>query len=68
MKTKNYAVKCAAFRTEKPKEGVEQIRKPFEYMSDVAVKDKSLLFNTDLAETLELDNLITSINNNGFSL
>ena len=52
--------KCAVFRTEKTlKEGVEQIRKPFEGMSNVSVKDKSLLFNTDLVETLEFDNLIS---------
>ena len=51
--------KCAVFRTEKTlKEGVEQIRKPYEGMDDVSVKDKSLLFNTDLVETLEFDNLI----------
>jgi succinate dehydrogenase / fumarate reductase flavoprotein subunit len=51
--------KCAVFRTEKTlKEGVDQIRKPFEGMNDVSVKDKSLLFNTDLVETLEFDNLI----------
>ena len=52
--------KCAVFRTEKSlKEGVEQIRKPYEGLSDVSVKDKSLLFNTDLVETLEFDNLIS---------
>tara|TARA_Y100000992_G_scaffold300902_1_gene270555 strand:- start:1527 stop:3302 length:1776 start_codon:yes stop_codon:yes gene_type:complete len=51
--------KCAVFRTEKTlKEGAEQIRKPQEGMNDVHVKDKSLLFNTDLVETLEFDNLI----------
>ena len=51
--------KCAVFRTEKTlKEGVEQIRKPYEGMSDISVSDKSLLFNTDLVETLEFDNLI----------
>jgi succinate dehydrogenase / fumarate reductase flavoprotein subunit len=51
--------KCAVFRTEKTlKEGVDQIRKPYEGMSDISVKDKSLLFNTDLVETLEFDNLI----------
>jgi len=51
--------KCAVFRTEKTlKEGVDQIRKPYEGMNDVSVKDKSLLFNTDLVETLEFDNLI----------
>ncbi len=52
--------KCAVFRTEKTlKEGVNQIRKPYEGMADVSVKDKSLLFNTDLVETLEFDNLIS---------
>ncbi len=52
--------KCAVFRTEKTlREGVEQIRKPYEGMSDLSVKDKSLLFNTDLVETLEFDNLIS---------
>ena len=28
-------------------------------MEDLSVKDKSLLFNTDLVETLEFDNLIS---------
>tara|TARA_B100000579_G_scaffold64029_1_gene47327 strand:- start:1889 stop:3664 length:1776 start_codon:yes stop_codon:yes gene_type:complete len=52
--------KCAVFRTEKTlKEGVDQIRKPYEGMNDVSVKDKSLLFNTDLVETLEFNNLIS---------
>ena len=51
--------KCAVFRTEKTlKEGIEKIRKPFEGMQDISVSDKSLLFNTDLVETLEFDNLI----------
>jgi succinate dehydrogenase / fumarate reductase flavoprotein subunit len=51
--------KCAVFRTEKTlKEGMDQIRKPFEGMADISVSDKSLLFNTDLVETLEFDNLI----------
>ena len=52
--------KCAVFRTEKTlKEGVDQIRGPYEGMNDISVKDKSLLFNTDLVETLEFDNLIS---------
>jgi len=51
--------KCAVFRTEKTlKEGMSDIRKPFEGMKDISVSDKSLLFNTDLVETLEFDNLI----------
>ena len=51
--------KCAVFRTEKTlKEGIDAIRKPFEGLADISVKDKSLLFNTDLVESLEFDNLI----------
>ena len=51
--------KCAVFRTEKTlKEGTKEIRKPFEAIESIAVKDKSLIFNTDLVETLEFDNLI----------
>jgi len=51
--------KCAVFRTEKTlKEGLEDIRKPYENMKSLYVKDKSLIFNTDLVETLEFDNLI----------
>jgi len=51
--------KCAVFRTEKTlKEGVDSIRKPLEGIDDLSVKDKSLLFNTELVETLEFDNLI----------
>ena len=52
--------KCAVFRTEKTlKEGVDEIRKPLEVMQDLSVKDKSLVFNTDLVETLEFENLIS---------
>jgi len=52
--------KCAVFRTEKTlKEGVDEIRKPLEGMNDISVQDKSLIFNTDLVETLEFDNLIS---------
>ena len=51
--------KCAVFRTEKTlKEGIEDIRKSLDGMNDISVKDKSLLFNTDLVESLEFDNLI----------
>ena len=51
--------KCAVFRTEKTlKEGVDEIRKTYDGLSSLSVKDKSLIFNTDLVETLEFDNLI----------
>ena len=51
--------KCAVFRTEKNlKEGVEEIRNTYDGMDSISVKDRSLVFNTDLVETLEFDNLI----------
>ena len=51
--------KCAVFRTEKTlKEGVNEIKKTYENMESISVKDRSLIFNTDLMETLEFDNLI----------
>jgi len=51
--------KCAVFRTDKTlKEGVDEIRKTYDGMESISVKDKSLIFNTDLVETLEFDNLI----------
>jgi len=51
--------KCAVFRDEQTlKEGVNEIKKPYEGMQSILVKDKSLIFNTDLMETLEFDNLI----------
>ncbi|HVI97640.1 MAG TPA: succinate dehydrogenase flavoprotein subunit [Sphingomonas sp.] len=39
-------------------EGVEAIAKVYQRMQDVHVTDRSLIWNTDLVETLELDNLI----------
>jgi succinate dehydrogenase / fumarate reductase, flavoprotein subunit len=57
---KTMQTKCAVFRTDKTlKEGVNQIRKPLDGMNDLSVGDKSLIFNTDLVETLEFDNLIS---------
>ncbi len=57
---KTMQTKCAVFRTERTlKEGVKEIRDPLNGMNDLYVKDRSLLFNTDLVETLEFDNLIS---------
>jgi succinate dehydrogenase / fumarate reductase flavoprotein subunit len=57
---KTMQTKCAVFRTEKTlKQGIDEIRKPLEGMNDLSVQDKSLVFNTDLVETLEFDNLIS---------
>jgi len=56
---KTMQAKCAVFRTEKTlKDGVNEIKKPLEGMKSISVKDKSMIFNTDLMETLEFDNLI----------
>ena len=50
---------CAVFRTEKTlEEGKGRIDAVHARMGDIAVTDRSLIWNTDLVETLELDNLI----------
>ena len=51
--------KCAVFRTDKTlSEGLKEIQEPWNGLSSIAVKDRSLIFNTDLVEALEFDNLI----------
>ena len=50
---------CAVFRAESTlEEGKGRIDEVYRQMADVAVTDRSLIWNTDLVETLELDNLI----------
>ncbi len=50
---------AAVFRTgEVLDEGVELLRKTFASFGDVAVMDRSLVWNTDLVETMELENLL----------
>src|SRR5213075_2708204 len=50
---------CAVFRTDRTLgEGVAKIDKVYQRMADVHVADRSLIWNSDLVETLELDNLI----------
>ncbi len=39
-------------------EGVEALRQTFATFDDVAVSDRSLVWNTDLVETMELENLL----------
>ena len=52
---------AAVFRTERTlEEGVAKIDKVYHKMSDISVTDRSLIWNTDLVETLELDNLIAN--------
>lgn len=50
---------CAVFRTgEVLNEGKDLIHKVHGGLADIGVTDRSLIWNTDLIETLELDNLI----------
>jgi succinate dehydrogenase / fumarate reductase flavoprotein subunit len=50
---------CAVYRTgDVLKEGVQLIDEVYRLMPDIAVSDRTLVWNTDLVETLELDNLI----------
>jgi succinate dehydrogenase / fumarate reductase flavoprotein subunit len=50
---------AAVFRTGKSlQEGVDALLKCFRSFADVRVSDRSLIWNTDLMETLELDNLL----------
>jgi succinate dehydrogenase flavoprotein subunit len=50
---------AAVFRTgESLDEGVHKLEKVVASFADVSVSDRSLIWNTDLIETLELDNLL----------
>jgi succinate dehydrogenase / fumarate reductase flavoprotein subunit len=50
---------CAVFRdTALLREGVEHIDNVNASLQNVGIKDRSLIWNTDLVETLELDNLL----------
>ena len=50
---------AAVFRTgQSLQEGVDALLKCFLSFADVGVSDRSLIWNTDLMETLELDNLL----------
>ena len=50
---------AAVFRDSKlMKEGVDQLAVTYKRMEDIKVSDRSLIWNSDLIETLELDNLI----------
>ena len=50
---------CAVFRTgEILEEGQEKIHHVWSGIDDIGVTDRSLIWNTDLIETLEFDNLI----------
>tara|TARA_B100001123_G_C15020567_1_gene911286 strand:- start:4 stop:906 length:903 start_codon:yes stop_codon:yes gene_type:complete len=50
---------CAVFRTKEIlKEGVEQIEAIRNQFMEVSISDRSMIWNTDLVETLELQNLL----------
>ncbi len=50
---------CAVFRTEETlAEGRGKIDAVYRRMQDVSVTDRSLIWNSDLVETLELDNML----------
>jgi succinate dehydrogenase / fumarate reductase flavoprotein subunit len=50
---------CAVFRdTELLREGQGMIDEIYSGLQDIAVSDRSMIWNTDLVETLELDNLL----------
>lgn len=50
---------CAVFRTERTlAEGVGKIDSIYRGLGDVKVTDRSLIWNTDLVETMELDNML----------
>ncbi len=50
---------CAVFRTQEVlDEGVARIAEVHKGASDIAINDRSMIWNTDLVEALEFDNLI----------
>jgi succinate dehydrogenase / fumarate reductase flavoprotein subunit len=52
--------KAAVFRTQKTMdEGIAAMKDVMQTLKDVKVADRSLIWNTDLVETLELDNLLS---------
>jgi succinate dehydrogenase / fumarate reductase flavoprotein subunit len=56
---KTMQLDAAVFRTgETLAKGSERIRQTFDSFADVRISDRSLIWNTDLIETLELENLL----------
>ncbi|MBO9574937.1 MAG: succinate dehydrogenase flavoprotein subunit [Sphingobium sp.] len=51
---------AAVFRTDAlMAEGIEKLEKVYAGMTDIGISDRSMIWNTDLVETLELDNLMS---------
>ncbi|XP_022916286.1 succinate dehydrogenase [ubiquinone] flavoprotein subunit, mitochondrial [Onthophagus taurus] len=58
---KNMQTNAAVFRREKEmKEGIDKHIELYGKLKDVGITDRSLIWNTDLIETLELENLMMS--------
>ncbi|MGK2284945.1 succinate dehydrogenase flavoprotein subunit [Pedomonas sp. V897] len=56
---KTMQANCAVFRTDEIlQEGIQKIGDVYQGMSDIGITDRSLVWNTDLIETLELDNMM----------
>lgn len=56
---KTMQANCGVFRTnEVLQEGIQKIDAVYRQMSEIGITDRSMIFNTDLVETLELDNMI----------
>ncbi len=56
---KSMQTNCAVFRTgEVMEQGVKEISQTWQDSDDIKVTDRSLIWNSDLIETLEYDNLI----------
>lgn len=50
---------ASVFRTgDSLQEGVDKMREIYTQLTDISIKDRSLVWNTDLVETLELQNLM----------
>jgi len=55
--------KAAVFRTEKTMlEGVDGIKEVYQMRKDMGISDRGMIWNTDLVEALELDNLMPQAN------
>jgi succinate dehydrogenase / fumarate reductase flavoprotein subunit len=51
---------CAVFRNQQVlEEGVHEIDATIDLLADVGIKDRSMIWNTDLVEALELENLLS---------
>lgn len=50
---------AAVFRVEKTlQEGSKRMDKVYEKISDIGITDRGMVWNTDLIEAIELDNLL----------